>query len=115
MSITTTSGCVRLDRRDRLGAVGALGDDREVVLGAEDPLQPGAHQVLVVDEDDADHPSAPAISRSGGSSADTRHPSPTGPACDRAAHRAGPLLHPDQPEAARSTGAAAGRRRGRRR
>ena len=39
--------------RHRLGAVGGLADDVEVVLGVEDHLEPGAHERLVVGDQDA--------------------------------------------------------------
>ena len=42
-------------RLERLAAVGRLADDAHVGLGVDHELQPGAHERLVVDEEDADH------------------------------------------------------------
>ena len=41
--------------RETIGAVAALTDDREVVGGFDDHAQPGPHQRVVVDDDDAGH------------------------------------------------------------
>ena len=40
---------------DRLAAVRGLADDLDVGLGVEDHAEAGAHERLVVDEQDADH------------------------------------------------------------
>ena len=48
-------GLVRGDGGGDLVAVAALGDDLEAVVGAEDAGDAGAHDGLVVDDDDADH------------------------------------------------------------
>jgi hypothetical protein len=40
---------------DDLVTVAALGDDLEAVLGGEDAGEAGAHDALIVDDDDADH------------------------------------------------------------
>ena len=51
--MSTTSGSQGVGHRDRLRAVGGLADDVEVVLGVEDHLEPGAHERLVVGDQDA--------------------------------------------------------------
>ncbi len=53
MSISTTSGACAHDA-EHLLAVGGLADDFDVGLGFEHHLQPGAHERLVVGDDDAD-------------------------------------------------------------
>ena len=53
MSISTTSGAVRLGRRDRLLAGAGLGDDLDRAGRLEHGLEAGAHHRLVVGDDDA--------------------------------------------------------------
>ena len=53
-SIRTTSGVERAAQRDRLVAVCGLAHDLEVGLDLEDHPEPGAHQGLVVGDEDAD-------------------------------------------------------------
>ena len=55
MSISTTSGSQPPRLLDRLGAVGRLADHVDVLLGVEDHPEAGAHQRLVVGDQDADH------------------------------------------------------------
>ena len=53
-----------LDQRDRLGAVGGLADDLDVVAGVEDHAEAAAHERLVVGDQDADaHGAASSGSR----------------------------------------------------
>ena len=108
MSISTTSGRSARRPLDHLVAVVALGDDLEAVGGRQDPRHPGADERLVVDERHADH-----ARTSGGCVVRVeRQPALDAPAVGRraglelAAEGAGPLAHPDEPEAA-----ARGRRR----
>ena len=54
MSMTTTSGWSRCGILDALPAVGRFADDLDVGLVLEDHPEPGAHQLLVVDEEHAD-------------------------------------------------------------
>ena len=55
MSIRTTSGTVLAREPHRLVAVGRLADHLDVVLGVEQRAEAGAHERLVVGEQDADH------------------------------------------------------------
>ncbi len=61
-------------QRDRLPAVARLADHLEVGLGVAEHPQAGPDQLLVVDEQDADHAAAP------GSTVRTSQPAPAGPA-----------------------------------
>ena len=54
MSTTSTAGSRRASSRTACGAVAGLDHDLEVGLGVDDHAEPGAHQLLVVDEGDAD-------------------------------------------------------------
>ena len=48
-------GLVLADARERLSAVGGLGDDLDVLLGVEDHAEAAAHECLVVGDEDPDH------------------------------------------------------------
>ena len=65
---------------DRLPPVGRLADDLEVRLGAEHRGEPGAHQLLVVSDDDPDRHRGTAATAGTGIRACTRKPSAVGPA-----------------------------------
>ena len=68
----------RLDQGERLGPVVGLADDGDVRLGVEDHPQPGADELLVVDEQHPDHVGP----LSNGSRACTENPPPgRGPVC----------------------------------
>ena len=54
-SIRITSGSSSAARLERLGAVGGLADDLDVLLGLEDHPEPRADERLVVDDEHADH------------------------------------------------------------
>ena len=56
MSISTTSGFDERRLTDRLEAVLGLGDDLDVALGLQDHPEAGAHELLVVGDEDPDHP-----------------------------------------------------------
>ena len=108
MSISTTSGLSWRDMLHRLGPVGRLADHVEVVLGVEDHLEPGAHERLVVGDQDAHHAHAraPAVSAassspSSGSRTETSNPPPA-PAARVQLPAVHPhaLAHADQPVAA---------------
>ena len=109
-SISTTSGRSSPARADRLAAVGGLADDLDVGLGVEDHPEAGAHERLVVGEQDADHRARPR--RSGRPRADREAAAGRGPAssCRRRARRARACR-----EAVAAPVAAARRRRRRRR
>ena len=81
-SIRTTSGSPPADDLEGLGSVRCLADDLDVGLGLEDPPEPDADQLLVVDEHDADragHDRPP--SRPNGTRATTaKPPADVGPA-----------------------------------
>ena len=57
-SISTTSGSSAPRLGDRLDAVARLADDLDVLLGLEDHAEAGAHERLVVDDEDANAHSA---------------------------------------------------------
>ena len=80
MSISTTSGVEPARLLDRLEAVGGLADDVEVVLGVEDHPEAGAHERLVVGDQDAHraHAAASTVvsSATSGSFARIRKPPP---------------------------------------
>ena len=78
MSMTTTSGQQAPGLPDRVGAVPGLADDLHVRFGVENHPEPGAHQGLIVGEQDPDHAS------SRGMAAWTRNPPPAfGPTVSR--------------------------------
>ena len=54
MSISTTSGRRQRTTSMACGAVLRLADDLDVGLGLEDPLEPDANELLVVDDHDPD-------------------------------------------------------------
>ena len=95
-----------------LVAIGAFSDDHETVLAAQDPAQSGAHQILVVDEQDRDlgrvvghDPQAqvrwPLPVSPNGISALTDHPSSAGPISMRPAEQFDALTHAAQAAAFR--------------
>jgi hypothetical protein len=55
MSMSTTSGIVALGDRDRLVPRARLGDHRDPARRLQHRPEPGAHERLVVGEQDADH------------------------------------------------------------
>ena len=80
MSMSTTSGSRPGGAVDGLHAVGALADDLDVGLGAEDHPEARADELLVVDQEDLDRHQATAASATG-SRARTANPPPgAGPA-----------------------------------
>ena len=94
-SMSTTSGATRVATGDGLLAVVGLADDLDVGLRVEDHAEAAAHQLLVVDDDDAD-----ASCRQRRSRAATRTTNPPwSPATgvERAAQHRDPFAHPDQP------------------
>ena len=94
MSISTTSGCSAVRGVDGCASVGGLADDLDVGLGVEDDAEAGAHERLVVGDQDADHHGA--VSRSG-RRARTRVAAARARAClERAAVERDPLAHADQ-------------------
>ena len=64
MSIRTTSGLSSPRRLERLLAVACLADDLDVRLGLEDHAEAGAHQSLVVDDQDTDAQASPSLTGS---------------------------------------------------
>ena len=77
-----------------LQPVAGLADHLDAVRRAQQQHEPGAHQVLVVDDGDPDHRRA-----TGGRVACTRKPRPWAPYVDRPADQTDPLVEPDQPVA----------------
>ena len=81
MSISTTSGFSAPDLLDGVEAVGGLADDLEVVLGVEDHAEAGAHERLVVGDQQPDAHATLNSRAADGSAARTRQPPPSaGPA-----------------------------------
>ena len=80
MSISTTSGLQPARELDRLGAVGGLADDVEVVLGVEDHAEAGAHERLVVGDQHARHALDPLTLRQREARADAKAAAGRGPA-----------------------------------
>ncbi len=62
-SIDTTSGLLCPGGGERLVAVTRLGKDGDVSLGVKHQAEPFAHELLVVRDDDADHPATSSGSR----------------------------------------------------
>ena len=101
MSISTTSGCVRVRLPDRVGAVDRLAHHVDVRLRVEQRAESGAQQRLVVGEQYLDHEG----SRIGNVAVTTNPPDGPGPAVSvppsataRARMPAMPL--PDSPDLA---------------
>ena len=99
MSISTTSGVSPADDRERLGAVGRLADDLDVVLGLEHRPEADADELLVVDEDDADRAgSAGSTPRSARHAGDDREAAAgRRPGVERAADRRARSRMPGMP------------------
>jgi hypothetical protein len=79
MSMSTTSGRSRRDHANGSVAVRSLPDDLDVVLTLEHELQPGAHQILVVNEHHSDH----HVSDTGSQAWTENPPCTRGPASNR--------------------------------
>ncbi len=96
-SITATSACDPAQRLDGGQAVAGLADDGHVRLGVEHHLEPGPHQLLVVDQHDPDRHAALAGTGTTGSQAVTSNPPPgRGTGVHGPAVHGGPLGHPGQ-------------------
>ena len=81
MSISTTSGLSAADLLDGVEPVGGLAHDLEVVLGVEDHAEAGAHERLVVGDQQSDAHATLSSLAAIGRVARTRQPPPSaGPA-----------------------------------